>query len=75
MIIIVPDPVIQELDHLFFEGHLALNLMMVMVVVVIVIVAMVMVVMMGHNFLLLVFLNAANLTASDFMDWGILFFK
>jgi len=64
MIVIVPDPVIQKLDHLFFKGHLGLNLMMVMVaviVVVVVIVTMIMIVfvMMGHNASLLSFYIAA----------------
>jgi hypothetical protein len=51
MIIIMPDPVIQQLDHLFFESHLGLNIVMVvmMAMVVTMLVVMVVVVMMGHN--------------------------
>jgi hypothetical protein len=73
MIVIVPDPVIQELDHLFFKGHLGLNLTMVMViVVVIVIVTMIMIVFvfvtMGHNASLLSFYIAAASPAPGDMN-------
>ncbi len=53
MIIIVSDPVIQELDHLFFESHLCLNIVMVVMmmatVFMVVTMLVVMIVMMGHN--------------------------
>jgi hypothetical protein len=66
MIVIVPDPMVQELDHLFFEGHLGLNLMMVMVaVIVVVVVTMIVfvVVMMGHNASLLSLYKCGSLNS------------